>query len=93
MKIATEYALTDMDREYIAEAARSFASGGNDWQGPDGWGFWFYGGTMSFGANSWCCKNAYAQKIVRYRGDAINAMEALYIAGKTRPMGAECVCL
>ena len=83
--------LTKSQEEYIARAAAFFNAGGNDWQGGDGWGFWFSNGTMSFGASSWCCKNAHAQTIARCRGDAINALRRLYIAGKNKELGAECV--
>ena len=88
---STPATLTKSQEEYIARAAAFFNAGGNDWQGGDGWGFWFSNGTMSFGASSWCCKNAHAQTIARCRGDAINALRRLYIAGKNKELGAECV--
>lgn len=86
----TATTLTRSEEEYIARAAAFFNAGGSDWQGGDGWGFWLSGGTMSFGASSWCCKNAHAQTIARCRGDAINALRRLYVAGKNRELGAEC---
>ncbi len=86
-----ERTLSRAEESYIARAAAFFNAGGNDWQGGDGWGFWFANGTMSFGASSWCCKNAHAQTIAKCRGDGINALRRLYIAGKNRELGAECV--
>jgi len=89
--LMVERTLSKAEEAYIARAAAFFIAGGNDWQGGDGWGFWFANGTMSFGASSWCCKNAHAQTIAKCRGDGINALRRLYIAGKNRELGAECV--
>ena len=85
------FPIQNIDEAYIARAVAFFNAGGLQWEGGDGWGFWFANGTMSFGACSWCCKNAHAQTIARCRGDAINAIRRLYIAGKNKELGAECV--
>ena len=83
--------LSTTEEAYIGRAVAFFNAGGLQWEGGDGWGFWLSGGTMSFGACSWCCKNAYSQTIAKCRGDAINAIRRLYIAGKNKELGAECV--
>ena len=83
--------LTKAEEDYLSRAVAFFNAGGLQWEGGDGWGFWFANSTMSFGACSWCCKNAHAQTIAKCRGDAINAIRRLYVAGKNRELGAECV--
>jgi hypothetical protein len=88
---ALDRTLTKAEEDYLSRAVAFFNAGGLQWEGGDGWGFWLSGGTMSFGACSWCCKNAHAQTIARCRGDAINAIRRLYVAGKNRELGAECV--